>query len=106
LGFPDDLYDKIFGESKALSASRVSLYETSTTLFNELDLATEMGWSLAEYNTKLDWAQRKMKLYHKILKNEKEHYQLDKAKREQDLERERQTNAPQEVRRDRPGVKH
>jgi hypothetical protein len=97
------LFEKIFGEAGAITTP--NLYETSTQLYNELDMATEMGWSLQEYTTKLDWAQRKMKLYHRILKNEKEHYQLDKIRREQDLERERQANAPQEVRRDRPGLR-
>jgi hypothetical protein len=68
-------------------------------------MATEMGWSLEEYTKKLDWAQRRMKLYHRILKSEKEHYHLDKARREQEMERERQRNLPREVIRDRPGVR-
>jgi hypothetical protein len=93
----------MFGESRATTTP--NLYETSTMLFTELDLATELGWSLQEYSEKLDWAQRKMKLYHRILKNEKEKYQIDKVQREQELERKRKENLPREEIRDRPGVR-
>lgn len=93
----------MFGESGALTKS-TSLYETSTLLYTEIDLATEMGWSLAEYNKKLDWAQRQMKLYHRILKNEKENYQADKFKREQEAERQRVANRPTVQHFDRPGM--
>lgn len=86
-------------------AAPSSLYESSTLLYTELDLATEMGWSLQEYNTKLDWAQRKMKLYHRILKNEKEKYQYEKVKKEQEVERQRRESLPREVTRDRPGIR-
>lgn len=74
-------------------------------LFTEIDLATELGWSVQEYNEKLDWAQRRMKLYHRILKNEKEQYQIDKARKESDLERERQRSLPKVASRDRPGIR-
>ena len=95
----------MFGESGALS-KKTSPYETSTLLFTELDLATELGWCLEEYTKRMDWAQRRMKLYHRILKNEKENYQHEKFKKEQELEMQRQKNRPQVVHHDRPGIRH
>jgi hypothetical protein len=91
LGFPDELYDEFFnsGDSRA----NANPYRTTTPLFLDMTLATELGKSMKEWH-QMDRVERRCRIYHRILTLKKEEYQEQEARAKADRERQFKESLP------------
>jgi hypothetical protein len=100
LGFPDSLYDEMFGDGPKVVAPPDPLRQ-STELSIELELVTEFAHGSIDEWDKRSWSERRLWFYFKVL----QHAKIKKA--DKDAEERMKIEAEQmpKVYRDRPGIR-
>lgn len=101
MGFPDSLYDEIFGDDpKAITSGPPNPLKVDTEFVVEMGLVAEYAnGSILDWN-KRSWAERKMWVYYKLLLNAKIKYAEDNAKNEVP-----KPKMPDVKSQDRPGIR-
>ena len=93
LGFPDELYEKYFLANPKAEASPNPLSDFATPFYIEVELASEMQLSLEQWS-KIPSMERKLRLYHRILKNEKEKFAIAEQERQAKMKASIKDNLP------------
>lgn len=103
LGFPESLYNEIFGDDpKAITSGPPNPLKVDTELAVELGLVAEYANGSMELWNKRSWGDRRMWLYFKLLQNAKIKYAEDNAAKEID-----KPPMPAVVQhQDRPGIRN
>jgi hypothetical protein len=97
LGFPDELYDRVFKPADASGQPKAkSPYEISTLYYRELQLSEKFSMTLEQWSN-VDRIEHKARLYYVILQSEKEKYSEEQSRRKAEMEHKAAADRPRVV---------